>query len=51
MRLRRINDHWSCAVQVYRQSNTDSSPVAKEPIFERIDDDYPRNASGLVDWD
>ncbi|MGH9351721.1 MAG: hypothetical protein ACRD2G_06125 [Terriglobia bacterium] len=50
LRLRRINDHWSSAIQVCRQYNADGSQVPREPIFEQVDRDYPRNDKGLVDW-
>jgi hypothetical protein len=47
LRLRRIGDHWSFAVQVWRFNPSDPPKV---PLYEQISDDYPRNENGLVDW-
>jgi hypothetical protein len=49
LRLRKVHGHWSSAVQVAWQYRIDR-PVTQEPIFEQIDDDYPRNNRRLVDW-
>ncbi len=49
LRLRKVDDHWSCAIQVAWQFRVDQ-PVTQDPIFEKVDADYPRNDKGLVDW-
>ena len=51
LRLRKINDRWLSAIQVSRQYNADGSQVPKEPIFEQVDEGYPRKDKGLVDWE
>jgi hypothetical protein len=50
LRLRKVSDRWLSAIQVSWQYRADGSVVSKEPIFEQVDEGYPRNDEGLVDW-
>jgi hypothetical protein len=45
LRLRFINGHWSVATRVSRRHAKGS-----DLLYEQIDPDFPRNASGGVDW-
>jgi hypothetical protein len=47
LRLRRVGDHWSWAIQVWRFNPSDPP---KLPLYEQVSDDFPRNENGLVDW-
>lgn len=51
LRLRKIDDHWSSAIQVFFSYSSDGSSPRKEPVFEQVAQDYPRNEKGLVDWE
>lgn len=52
LRLRNVNGTWRSAIRVTRQTSADGSPVTlREPIFERIDEEYPRKEDGTIDWE
>lgn len=47
LRLRKVDNGWSTAVQVW---SCDRSKPQGIPIFEKVDDNFPKNEKGLVDW-
>jgi hypothetical protein len=51
LRLRKVNEHWASALQVSITPSADGSQPGKVAAFEKIDNDYPRNADGSVEWD
>ena len=50
LRLRKVRDHWSNALQVWLSPLGTAKPPAK-PILEKVANDFPRNAQGTIDWD
>jgi hypothetical protein len=50
LRLRRVNDHWSNALQVWFSPLGLSKPPTR-PVLEKVAKDFPRKQDGRIDWD
>lgn len=47
LRLRRVDGNWKVATQITKQlANGDAGPI----LYQKVDEDFPLNERGEVDW-